>query len=155
MQVESALVPGSAGQEARGSGQAQPQVSLDILNFPVDSFIYQVSLTRNLGHIVYEYGPRGVYAGYGSIRTELWELLTALIDSSASLSYPVRMTSNKMPTSMCPTPAIWNLEGITGQHGKSFLKKYKWARGVTDIPRTQGDPPVQSFINFFTNRSPG
>ena len=148
-------MPGGAGQEARGSGEAQPQAFPDILNIPVDSWVFQTKLIKNLGQIVYESGPRGEYAGYGSICTELWEASDRPHRFKCTFVLlgqdDIKQDANRYEPECSGTLAIWNTTGITGKYGKAFRNKYLRARALNDLPRTQGDPPVQSFVNFFAN----
>ena len=73
-----APAPGSTGQAARGSADAPPEQPApqaerpDTLKTLVDADFVEPKLVANLGFIEDVPGPWGEYAGYASIRTELW-----------------------------------------------------------------------------------
>ena len=98
----------------------------------------------------------GECAGYGSIRTELWETSDRTHRFKCTFVLPpvddIQHDARQYEPKCMGVPAVWNTAGIKGQYGNAFMRTYKRARGIYDLPRVQGDPLVQSFIEFFRNR---
>ena len=102
----------------------------------MDSWIHQAKLARRLGDTIHEYGPRGECAGYGSVRTGLWEASDRTHRYKCTFVLPpvddIQQDARQYEPSCKGVPAVWNTAGIKGQDGNAFMRTYKRARGIYD-----------------------
>ena len=118
---------------------------VDILRIPVDcGQFWDNKSVRKLGEVNYEYGPRGEFAGSSSILTQLWEakdrsLRFKCYYISPSSPFDMEHDALRFDKNCSGTPALWNMDGMRGQFGGKFLKKYQnsWGKPLA-VPG--GDP---------------